>query len=76
MQFPTPGIYQHYKGQQYQVMLVAKHTETEEQMVVYRALYGERGYWIRPLGMFCETVMVDGEQRPRFEQISVIDECQ
>ncbi len=76
MKQPSPGIYQHYKGPQYRVMLVAKHTETEEQMVVYQALYGERGYWIRPLEMFCETVSVDGQERPRFEQIAVSDESQ
>ncbi|MFK7730030.1 MAG: DUF1653 domain-containing protein [Pseudomonadales bacterium] len=76
MKLPTPGIYQHYKGPRYQVLLLAKHTETDEQMVVYQALYGERGYWIRPLSMFCETVLVDGQERPRFEQIEDNGDCQ
>ncbi len=76
MKLPTPGIYRHYKGPEYRVLLLAKHTETEEQMVVYQALYGERGYWIRPLGMFCETVVVDGQERPRFEQIAADEDCQ
>ncbi len=60
------GIYRHYKGQQYRVMGVARHSETEEQLVVYQALYGEYGLWVRPLGMFTETVDVDGEQINRF----------
>lgn len=61
-----PGIYRHYKGQQYRVMGVARHSETEEQLVVYQALYGEYGLWVRPLCMFTETVDVDGEQISRF----------
>ena len=61
-----PGIYRHYKGQQYRVMGTARHSETEEQLVVYQALYGEYGLWVRPLGMFTETVNVDGEQISRF----------
>lgn len=50
------GIYQHYKGERYQVLGVARHTETLEVLVVYRALYGEFGLWVRPQTMFCETV--------------------
>jgi hypothetical protein len=61
-----PGIYRHYKGQQYRVMGTARHSETEEQLVVYQALYGEYGLWVRPLAMFTETVNVDGEQISRF----------
>jgi hypothetical protein len=61
-----PGIYRHYKGNLYEVLGVARHSETEEQVVVYRALYGERGLWVRPLGMFQETVAVDGREVPRF----------
>ena len=61
-----PGIYRHYKGQQYRVMGTARHSETEEQLVVYQALYGEFGLWVRPLSMFTETVNVDGEQISRF----------
>lgn len=61
-----PGIYRHYKGNDYEVLFVAKHTETGEELVVYRALYGEFGIWIRPLSMFIETVSVDGVQVQRF----------
>lgn len=65
-----PGIYRHYKGMDYQVLDVARHSETEEQLVVYRALYGERGLWVRPLSMFEETVEVEGELVARFERIA------
>ncbi len=61
-----PGLYQHYKGQHYEVLGVARHSETEEQMVVYRCLYGDFSLWVRPLTMFTETVEVAGEQVPRF----------
>ena len=61
-----PGLYQHYKGPQYRVFSVARHSETEEEVVFYQALYGEYGFWVRPLSMFLETVEVDGEQVPRF----------
>ena len=61
-----PGTYRHYKGNLYEVIDVARHSETEEQLVVYRALYGERGLWVRPLAMFSETVDVDGVAVPRF----------
>ena len=64
----SPGTYRHYKGGLYEVIDVARHSETEEQLVVYRPLYGERGLWVRPLEMFTETVMVDGAERPRFEK--------
>lgn len=65
------GLYRHYKGQQYRVLGVARHSETEEELVIYQALYGEYGLWARPLSMFCESVQVDGEQVPRFALISV-----
>ncbi|MBB6340933.1 hypothetical protein HNP49_001090 [Pseudomonas fluvialis] len=61
-----PGLYRHYKGQQYRVFGTARHSETEEELVVYQALYGDYGLWVRPLSMFCETVLVDGEQIVRF----------
>jgi hypothetical protein len=61
------GIYRHYKGPEYQVYEVAKHSETEEELVVYRCLYGNYDLWVRPLGMFMESVEVDGVTRPRFE---------
>ena len=60
------GKYRHYKGNFYEVIGVARHSETLEEMVVYRALYGEGGLWVRPLGMFLETVTVDGQTVPRF----------
>ena len=63
------GTYRHYKGNTYQVLGVAKHSETEEQLVVYQALYGEYGLWVRPLEMFCDQVDVEGKPTPRFEQI-------
>ena len=63
------GIYRHYKGNLYQVLHTAKHSETEEALVVYRCLYGEYSVWVRPLVMFSETVTVDGKQLPRFELI-------
>jgi hypothetical protein len=66
-----PGIYRHYKGNEYEVIGVAKHSETLEDYVVYRALYGEGGLWIRPLQMFEEQVAVDGKMVPRFELITV-----
>ncbi|BFU94653.1 MAG: conserved protein of unknown function [Nitrospira sp.] len=62
-----PGRYRHYKGNEYEVVGTARHSETEEEFVVYRALYGARGLWIRPRAMFEETVMVEGKQVPRFQ---------
>jgi hypothetical protein len=64
-----PGLYRHYKGPEYRVFGVAQHSETEQPMVVYQALYGEFGLWVRPLEMFCESVEVDGEMVPRFALI-------
>lgn len=60
------GRYRHYKGNDYQVLGCAKHTETEEDLVVYRALYGEHGLWVRPKAMFLEEVLVEGRLVPRF----------
>jgi hypothetical protein len=65
------GRYRHFKGKEYEVITVAKDSETLEEMVVYRALYGECGYWVRPLTMFCETVTVEGQTMPRFQYIGV-----
>lgn len=62
----VPGTYRHYKDKLYQVIGVATHSESGEQLVVYRPLYGEGGLWVRPLAMFCETVTVDGRSVPRF----------
>lgn len=64
------GKYQHYKGNYYEVIGVARHSETMEQLVVYRALYGEGGLWVRPKEMFFEDVMVQGKLVPRFRYIS------
>ena len=66
---PEPGIYQHYKGQRYLVLGTAQHSETEEYLVIYRALYGEQGLWVRPLSMFNENVNVDNKPSPRFQLI-------
>jgi len=63
------GIYQHYKGQQYRVLGVARHSETEQQLVVYQTLYGKYDLWVRPLTMFLETVEVEGIQQPRFKLV-------
>ncbi|ENW07533.1 DUF1653 domain-containing protein [Acinetobacter beijerinckii] len=64
------GIYQHYKGRLYQVFNVARHSETEEQLVVYQCLYGDYSMWVRPLSMFIETVELEGGQIiPRFKLI-------
>lgn len=60
------GLYRHYKGRDYEVIGTARHSETEELLVVYRCLYGDHGLWVRPLTMFRETVEVAGEQVPRF----------
>jgi hypothetical protein len=64
-----PGRYRHYKGPEYEVLFEARHSETEEVLVVYRALYGEFGTWVRPKAMFVETVTVDGRTRPRFARV-------
>ena len=63
------GRYRHYKGGEYDVLGSARHSETLEPMVVYRALYGARGLWVRPARMWSETVTVDGQPRLRFERI-------
>lgn len=61
-----PGRYRHYKGNYYEVLGVARHSETEEPLVVYRCLYGDHSLWVRPLPMFMETIVVEGEEVPRF----------
>ena len=60
------GIYKHYKGNKYKVLGIAKHSETLEEMVVYQALYGDMGIWVRPLSMWSEEVNVDGKTVLRF----------
>ncbi len=64
-----PGLYRHFKGKEYRLLFLARHSETEEPMVVYQALYGERGYWVRPAAMWSETVERDGYCGPRFSYI-------
>ena len=63
------GRYRHFKGKEYEVLFIAKHSETLEDMVVYRALYGEGAVWVRPAAMFFETVSRDGKEFPRFTYI-------
>lgn len=60
------GIYRHYKGCEYEVLMTARHSETEEWLVVYRALYGDYGVWVRPYEMFIEKVEVNEEKVDRF----------
>ena len=64
-----PGRSRHFKGGEYEVIGVARHSETMEELVVYRALYGERGLWVRPAAMWLETVERDGKQFQRFTYI-------
>lgn len=71
METIKPGRYRHFKGGEYEVIGLAKHSETMEDMVVYRALYGERGLWVRPASMWNETVERDGETFRRFTYLGV-----
>jgi hypothetical protein len=64
-----PGRYRHYKGRDYIVIGVARHSETEEELVVYRTDYGDKSLWVRPKSMFLERVIVEGCEQPRFEFI-------
>ena len=64
-----PGRYRHFKGNEYELICTARHSETEELMVVYRALYGERGVWVRPASMWNEIVERDGKKYQRFTYI-------
>ena len=64
-----PGRYRHFKGNEYEVLGTAKHSETEEELVVYRALYGEGGLWVRPVSMWNETVERDGKVFRRFTPV-------
>lgn len=67
----TPlGRYRHYKGGEYEVVGVARHSETGEALVVYRPLYNASGWWVRPHAMFFEVLDIDGQLRPRFEKIA------
>ena len=64
-----PGRYRHYKGKDYTVIGVARHSETQEELIVYRQEYGDHGLWVRPKTMFMETVEVEGQQVPRFQYL-------
>ncbi|HVA88306.1 MAG TPA: DUF1653 domain-containing protein [Chloroflexota bacterium] len=66
---PRPGRYRHFKGRDYEVIGVARHSETQESLVVYRPLYGERRLWVRPLAMFTEEVEHEGGRQPRFSYV-------
>lgn len=65
----TPGKYRHFKGNEYEVMVIARHSETTEPMVVYKALYGDGGVWVRPADMWLETVERDGVSCQRFTKV-------
>jgi hypothetical protein len=70
---PARGRYRHYKGNYYEVIDVVTHSETEEKLVLYRALYGEQELWVRPLSMFTESVDIDGRIVPRFAYLEEAD---
>lgn len=72
METIRPGRWQHFKGNEYQVIGVAQHSETLEPLVVYRALYGDGGLWVRPVAMWLETVERDGQTIPRFTYIGAV----
>ncbi|WP_051304685.1 DUF1653 domain-containing protein [Chitinilyticum litopenaei] len=65
----APGRYRHYKGKEYEVIDLARHSETLEWLVVYRPLYGEGALWVRPYAMFIETVQINGVDVPRFARL-------
>ena len=65
------GKYKHFKGKEYEVICVAKHSETLEEVVVYKALYGKGQIWVRPIKMFMEKVEIDGKKIPRFKYIKI-----
>lgn len=69
MESIKPGRYRHFKGKEYEVLGVARHSETEKELVVYRALYGDFGLWVRPVSMWNETVERDGKTFRRFTYI-------
>ncbi len=63
------GRYRHFKGKEYEVLFTARHSESEEELVIYRALYGDGAIWARPLPMFSESVIHEGKEVPRFQKI-------
>lgn len=64
-----PGRYRHFKGGEYEVIGIVRHSETDEELVLYKALYGDKEMWVRPVSMFLESVEVEGESKPRFKYI-------
>lgn len=72
MSDPIPGRYRHFKGNEYEVLGVARHSETDERLVVYRPLYGASELWVRPLAMFAGTVEFNGAPVPRFTRIDAL----
>tara|TARA_B100001109_G_scaffold67935_1_gene55349 strand:- start:25059 stop:25364 length:306 start_codon:yes stop_codon:yes gene_type:complete len=72
----TPGIYRHYKGNDYQVLGLVRHSETEEYLVLYKTLYGDYSSWVRPYSMFVDEVEVDGHKQPRFRLQEATEEVQ
>lgn len=68
-----PGLYQHYKGNYYQVLGLCRHSETLEEMVVYRGLYGDYGLWVRPKSLFEGTLLHEGKEMPRFQFVRTLD---
>ena len=72
MQEPVPGRYRHYTGGEYEVIGIARHSETDERVVVYRPLYNDSGLWVRPLAMFLESVVVNDTPVPRFAYLGPV----
>lgn len=70
---PPKGRYRHYKGNDYEVIGIVRHSETLETLVLYQALYGDLGLWVRPLAMFLESVEIDGKAVPRFAYLGAGD---
>jgi cyclomaltodextrinase len=68
-----PGRYRHFKGNEYEVIGIVRHSESMQELVLYRALYGDGGLWVRPADMFCESIERDGKRMPRFEYIDGSD---
>ena len=69
-----PGRYRHYKGGEYEVVGIARHSESDEQLVVYRCLYDDNSPWVRPLSMFIEKIVIKGREVSRFVRIGATDE--